>query len=66
MALEVDMKLVDEDAIATYNAIGRNVTALLRLGNVTRTPEIDEIIANINALTVYALGTRKYRQGGTN
>lgn len=66
MALEVDMKLVDQDAVETYNAIGRNLTALMRVGNVTRTPEIDEIIGNINALTVYALGTRKYRQGGTN
>ena len=63
--LEVDMRLVDEDAVRTYNAIGRNLTALLDAGNVTRTPEIDEILGNINALTVYALGTRKYRKGGT-
>ena len=63
--LDVDMRLVDEDAIRTYEAISRNVGALLRAGKVERTPEVEEIVSNITALTVYALGTRKYRKGGT-
>lgn len=64
-SLDVDMRLVDEDALRTYNAIGRQLTALLQAGDVERTPQIDQIIGNINTLTVYALGTRKYRKSGT-
>ncbi len=66
MALEVDMKLVDDDAIRTFNAIGGTVSQLLREGAVERTPAVETLLSELSALVVYALGTRKYRKGGTN
>ena len=63
--LQVDQALIDQDAIDTFNAIGRTVSALLAEGKVERTPRVDELLQDLSALTVYALGTRKYRKGGT-
>lgn len=63
MALEVDMKVVDRDAVETFEAIGRTLGAILDEGKVERTPRINQLLEDLSALTVYALGTRKYRQG---
>jgi hypothetical protein len=66
MALDVEMRLVDEDALRTFHAIGALVGNLLEEGKVERTPRIEEMLNDLSTLVVYALGTRKYRQEAHN
>lgn len=60
--LDVDMELVDQDAIATYKAICGVVIEILNENGVERTPRVRQQMEDLRALTVYALGTRKYRK----
>ena len=61
MPLEVDMRVVDRDALETYDAIGSVIEEILREGQVERTPRISELVRDLSTLVVYALATRKYR-----
>lgn len=66
MALEVEMRVVEEDARRTYDAIGSILQELMEEGKVEKTPRVRELLRDLSTLVVYALGTRKYRQGEQN